>query len=42
MKPKKKIAMPSKKPLKKVTNHKPLLLVDKTVVTTKEKTQNTI
>ena len=42
MKPKKKPVVSNKKNSKKPLSSKPLLLIDKTIVTTKEKTHNTI
>lgn len=42
MKPKKKTTTNNKKCTKKPINSKPMHFVDKTVVTTKEKTYNTI
>lgn len=42
MKNKKKTSVSSKKMPKKTAIHKPFLLVDKNLVTTKEKTHNTV
>jgi hypothetical protein len=42
MKPKKRSTITNKKCFKKPNINKPLQLVDKTIVTTKEKTHNTI
>ena len=42
MKPKKKSTIVNKKCTKKINTNKPLHFVDKTIVTTKERTHNTI
>lgn len=42
MKPKKKTSVPNKKTSKRIAPNKPIVVIDKTVATTKEKTHNTI
>lgn len=42
MKGKKKTAAAGKKAVKKVIPSKPIMLIDKTLITTKERTHNTI